>query len=629
MNRAQHRSTLAALALVTTAAFAACSSLDDRKVTRGPDVAVGGDGPEHSGGSGTGDEPSVGGGGSRGGEGPDSPFGGETFMGGSPAVDGPPEVVEVDPKADAEDVNPNGAISLLFSEGLDPATVTTENIRILDEGREVEGEVSYDNGVATFEPASRLSLLATYEVNVSNAVTDTGGQALKEPFAASFTVRDGTWGRQGSVNADPTLVGSHASATDAQGNVLIAYTGKAPTNPSLTTVFARWVRASTTALGEEIQLEDNGLGCNGVKVAVDADGNAVAIWQSGDGKQAYLRARRFVDGAWERTAQNVAQDGATATMTSANSSAVAIGGGQIAVAWTRYFYQTVGNYAAHYTSVPLKGAWPSMPASHISTSNSSEYLDSTQIALDAKGTVTAMFTWHASAGTYKGVYFARRAPGMEWEYPTKIPSSNVPSSYLGGPVLASDGEGAMAVWLDYINYEYHLKASRYTKAKQFSEPIEIGDPQVIGNAKLASPGGLATNGQSYWVTWTQALGSSQNVYVKRFDVASGTWDAEPTLVSDGVANTDVAVIGVDAHGNAVAAYDQSATGNTLLILGARYAAASRKWADPAPLTDAGTYFTTPLLTVAGSGVASLLFSSSQNESMPAAKNMHGLYRIFK
>lgn len=630
MNRAQHRSTLAALALVTAAAFAACSSLDDRKVTRGPDVPAGGDGSGNTGNTGTGNEPSVGGSESRGGEGTTNPFGGDTFTGGAPpAVDGPPEVVEVDPLAEAEDIEPTGAVSLLFSEGLDAATVVSDNIQILDGDQEVEGDLSYAGVVATFEPASRLSLLATYDVNVTTGVTDTGGQALAEAFSSKFTVRDGAWGRQGSLGADPKTIGSHSSAADAQGNVLFAYIGPAPTNPNLRTAFARWLKVSSNTLSAEVQLEDNGLGCNSVKVAVDAEGNAAAIWQTGDGVQAALRARRFVNGAWERAPQNVAQDGATAKMTSANSSAVAIGGGQVVVAWTRYFYQTVGNYAAHYTSTTLEGAWPSMPASDVSTSTSSESLDSARATVDAKGTVTSMFTWRSSTGSYKGIYFARRAPGMDWEYPTKIPSSNPPGSYLAGPVLESDGEGAMAVWLDYVNYEYHLMASRYTKAKQFATPVEIGDPKVLGNAALNTPGGLVTNGESYWVTWTQTLGNSQNVYVKRFDVATGAWDAEPTLVSDGVARSEIASIGVDAHGNALVAYDQSAANNYILVMGSRYVASSGRWSEPAPLSDASTYYDTPLLSVAANGAAALLMSSNQNETRPNSQTTSGNYRIFK
>ncbi|MDF3068679.1 MAG: hypothetical protein K0R38_4280 [Polyangiaceae bacterium] len=68
----------------------------------------------------------------------------------------------------------------------------------------------------------------------------------------------------------------------------------------------------------------------------------------------------------------------------------------------------------------------------------------------------------------------------------------------------------MAVWIGTINYEYHLMASRYTSAKQFAAPIEVGDPKTLGSARLTTPGGLAANGSSSWVTWTAALGNSES-----------------------------------------------------------------------------------------------------------------------
>ena len=201
---------LGVVGLTFTLGFAACGGLDGRKVTRGPDEPVGG---EAAGGNGNSNGGSNAVGGADGGEPPiDKPFGGETFTGGAPPVlDGPPEVLQVNP-ADAEaDVDPIGTMALRFSEGLDEATVTSDNIQLLDGGSAVDGKLTYSGVVSTFTPKRRLSLLATYDVSVTTGVTDVGGNPLKEPFASSFTVRDGEWTAQGSIFTDATIAAPSAS----------------------------------------------------------------------------------------------------------------------------------------------------------------------------------------------------------------------------------------------------------------------------------------------------------------------------------------------------------------------------------------------------------------------------------
>jgi Bacterial Ig-like domain len=637
MNRAHTWVALSA-GLLTTAAFAGCSGLDDRKVTRGADTptagASDGDGGSDSGSVG-GDAPGGGAPDGRGGDGSPSPVGGDSSFGGAPLEpDAPPEVIQVDPADGSADVAPVSNVSLLFSKDLAPETVTNEQIQVLDGERAVAGALAYENASVTFEPDARLSLLATYEVKVSTGVRGASGDPLKEAFASKFTVRDGSWGRQSSVTVDPANAGEHASGIDAEGNVLVVYTvpldSTIPGGPK--TVAARWIPVART-IREEVLLEDNGTPCRGVKVAVDAQGNAFALWQSEDaGGIPVMRGRRYVDGSWERSAQNLVPEGAAALIENATSSAVAIGAGQVVAAWVRSYHQGSTPYSVfEYTSTSLDGAWPKPMSTSavINSSPASEYYDGAQAAVDAKGNAITTFVWHSSTNLNKGVYFALRAADKPWGNATKIPSSNVQAPGQGGPALVSDGDGAMAVWLDFTNSQYRLFASRYTRARQFAAPVEIGDPRLTGTAALSSRGGLATNGDSYWVTWTQQLGDAQNVYVKRYDVATSTWDAEPRVVSDGFARAGTSTIGVDAHGNAIVTYDQGAPKNSVLVMFTRHVAGSVRWSDPTSLTDANTYFEWPLLSVASNGVASVLFSSRANESLPGSKNTSGSFRIFK
>lgn len=628
MQHAQHRSVLTALGLFTALAFAACQGLDDRKVVRGTEDVDGGDG---SGTGNTGNEPSGGGSQNVGGEDPGNPFGGDS-TGGVPSVDGPPEVVDVDPAADADDAEPTGSVSVLFSEALDESTVTSDNIQVLEGDQLLDGDVSYEKGVATFNPSGRLALLGTYDVTVSQGVTDTAGQALKEPFSSQFTVRDGAWAAQKSLLDDPLTWGGGQAAMDASGNVLVVYARALDSaTPNVRTAMARWINVATGA-GVEARLEDQTLNCASLNVGVDADGNALAIWSINDSAtHAKMRGRRFVGGAWEAAPQDLAGTNISQPMQSALGTAVAVGGGKVVAGWIRYYYDTTGKYVFESTASDLDGAWPNSSTQLQTTTTSGDSLDGLQAVLDPEGYALLTFAFRSSAGTYKGVYYVSKPPGASWQYPEKIPSSTMPTYSYAGPVLVSDGDGATAVWVDLdTTNNYRLKASRYTKAKQFVAPVEIGDPTLTTYAKLQPRGGVASNGKEFWATWVQSFGNTENTYVTRYDIATGKWDALPTLVSDGVSRSvGDSTIGVDARGNALVTFDQNAANSTFLVMGARYVASGGSWSKPAPLTAADTYFEEPILMVAPNGVAGVSYRSQRNETRPKAENLGGLFRIFK
>lgn len=71
---------------------------------------------------------------------------------------GPPSIVSVTPEDGAASVEPSSVIEIVASEPLDAATVTLENIKLLDRGAEVAGQLSYADNVITFTPEKPLGL---------------------------------------------------------------------------------------------------------------------------------------------------------------------------------------------------------------------------------------------------------------------------------------------------------------------------------------------------------------------------------------------------------------------------------------------------------------------------------------
>jgi hypothetical protein len=618
------------ISLLACASFVACGGLDGRNVTRGPDEPIGGD--TASAGQGTGNS-SAGGSESNGGE-PGNPFGGNLGEGGVPVVDGPPEVVNVDPRDKAKDAQPTDAVSLLFSEGLDAATVVSDNIKIMDGTTEVEGELSYEGVIATFAPSHRLSLLASYDVSVSQGITDAAGQALKAPFASKFTVRDGAWSKQTQAFDDQDMwAGDHDSATDAQGNTLVVWSRR--DENGVVNLFARWYRA-TTGWQAEVPLEDLTDTCFYPRVAVSPEGDAVVAWfkSDADGNVRTL-ARRFVNGTWEPTALDVAPMGTDVFNTYSDGPAVAIGGGQVVVSWISIQYVPSPfrqDYTLYQTASPLEGAWPDYATGVFGayyTFAHQEDVRKPRLTVDAKGNAISVFGYNSVTATDVGVYYSRKAATGSWQYAIKLPGSSLPDS---GPFVVSDGDGAMAVWSTYdtMTTKYSVLASRYTKAKQFASPVLISDPDLKDYLIMSTGRNLASNGKNFFASWSQSVGASRNVYATRYDIATSKWDALPTVVSDGEAITGGdASIGVDGHGNALVAFDQEGAQNGYLLMFARFTATTGTWAAPALLAEDSHNYSNPILNVADNGVGSVLFRGGGREGPGAGPVVGGQFKIFR
>ncbi len=625
MKSAQKRSLwqVGLVGLTLTVGFAACGGLDGRKVTRGPDEPIGG---KAAGGNGSGNAGSNAVGGAEGGQPPfDNPFGGETFTGGAaPVLDGPPEVLQVNPADAQADVEPVGIMALRFSERLDEATVTSDNIQLLDGGAPVDGKLAHAGVVSTFTPKRRLSLLATYDVSVTTGITDIDGNPLKAPFASSFAVRDGEWTAQDSIFTDATIdPGRQNVASDALGNTLFVWTSRTDeTGGTPMVAYARWGNVAT-GLKAEVKLDDCTDNCDNVRVAVSPNGDAIVAWTN----NAYLvRARRYVNGAWEAQAQTLW----TTASTNVPQPEVAIGGGQVVVAWAHRQVMPSHYYLIEMSATTVDGAWPTMPWSNYSVGYSApnyESIGGVSAAIDAEGAALVAFTHNSSsnaAGTPKGVYYASKVPSKDWEYPVKIASSNTVSSR---PILVSDGDGAMAIWnVTLGNGGASVVASRYTKAKQFVAPVPISDPDLTGYLFLGPSYTLVANSTAYFATWAQLVGTFTKTFATRFDVATGKWDATPTIVSDFA--RDSRAIGIDAHGNAILTFDQDGP-TTSMVMAARYVASTGKWGAPEPLTTDGNDYGLPALAVAPNGTASLFYGPTYRDGPLRGPAPRGAYRLFR
>jgi hypothetical protein len=104
----------------------------------------------------------------------------------------PPTITDRFPSSGATGVARASNITVTFSEPMNPATITgaTFRLRAAGAGSDVLATVSYDNGVATLDPAASLLFGTQYQVTVSGTVTDLAGNPLGDDDTWSFTTTD-------------------------------------------------------------------------------------------------------------------------------------------------------------------------------------------------------------------------------------------------------------------------------------------------------------------------------------------------------------------------------------------------------------------------------------------------------
>jgi hypothetical protein len=101
----------------------------------------------------------------------------------------PPVVVRSESPRSVTDSPTLIRIGVIFSEPIDPRTVTVTSVRLLLRGQEVPGVVglSADGLRAELEPGDTLAANSTYTLVVTREVRDLTGDALKEEYRTEFT----------------------------------------------------------------------------------------------------------------------------------------------------------------------------------------------------------------------------------------------------------------------------------------------------------------------------------------------------------------------------------------------------------------------------------------------------------
>jgi hypothetical protein len=294
------------------------------------------------------------------------------------------------------------------------------------------------------------------------------------------------------------------------------------------------------------------------QIAMDASGNAIAVWRQSDGTRYNVWASRYLAGSgW--TAAQLIETGAgdterlrVAVDTSGNAFAV----------WHQHDGVRNNIWSNRYTPA---GGWGIPQPIETGPREARE----PDIAVDASGNAIAV--WLQSDGARYGAWANRYTNGSGWGTAELIETAV--SGVLSQPHISMNGRGeAVALWrlVNAARTEISLRANSYTPGTGWgtpglleTRPGEVREPHVTVDA----------NGNAFAI-WRQTDTTREDVWVNRL-IAGGGWQTAERIET-GAGDALSPQVAVDASGNAIAAWHQT-DGTRANIWANRYTT-GRGWA---------------------------------------------------
>jgi hypothetical protein len=278
------------------------------------------------------------------------------------------------------------------------------------------------------------------------------------------------------------------------------------------------------------------------QIAIDASGNALAVWNQSDGTRTNIWANRFTPAGGWGTATRIETD----DLGDAFDPQVALDiNGNGLVVWYQFDGSRYNIVANRFTPT---GGWGT--ATLIEANNVGNALDA-KIAVDASG--NALAVWKQADSTRTDIWANRFTPTGGWGTATLIETNNSGIAYNAKIAMNASGN-AMVVWQQFSgSVQDNIWANRYTPGTGWgtAELLEglsadAGQPQIA----------LDANGNAIAVWIHQTDGARYSIWASRFTPAGG-WGAAALIETDDAGGAANAQIAFDANGNALAVWQQS------------------------------------------------------------------------
>ena len=354
--------------------------------------------------------------------------------GGAPTANIAPAVISSNPPEGAAGVATDSTIEATFNNEMDRSTVNAATFTVSTGGSNVPGTVAYDSATwtATFTPSGHFALAARYTATITTGIKDIHGSALPANHAWVFTSRDGTWGAAAAISPIGGNAENPKIAMDASGNAIAVWEQNA--GSGLNVWASRFVAG--TGWGTPAKINQSASAHN-PQIAMDASGNAIMVWVQSN----TMWVNRYITGAGWGTPALI---GAVTDIpqVAMNSS------GNAFVVWAQYDeYGAKNAWAMQYDAGTGWGtpARINIPAISNNTNNYP------RVAMDAGGNAIAL--WSGWDGARGSVWANRYVTGTGWGSPARIDNATATEEAPEVTDIAMDtGGNAFAVWLGIRSY---------------------------------------------------------------------------------------------------------------------------------------------------------------------------------
>lgn len=332
-----------------------------------------------------------------------------------------------------------------------------------------------------------------------------------EIWAAVYTPADG-W--QAPVSPDPDFAGDTSEpsiAVDASGNAIAVWVRPAINRSTIAA--ARYT--PTGGWGSVTRIDDDQIGYPSTPhVAMDQAGNAMAIFNGDDGERGNAFANGFtVDGGWSAP-ENI-DDRAPGP---AYGHRIAMDAKGNAIAVWRQVEEDQEDWPSRIWAnrfTPASG-WEAEP-SRIESLDGARESRAPAVSVNAKGEAVVVWQRWEDLTAEGAIWSNGYDPNAGWKTAVLVEADYI-ERYDADPDVAIDPNGnALAVWGGVFNYRGTVWSSRYTPRSAWDQSVRLDTGGDVAHPKVgvdASGKGLAV-----WPPLTGGLGAS--VWSSRY--GDGPW----------------------------------------------------------------------------------------------------------
>jgi len=482
-------------------------------------------------------------------------------------------VSSVMPVSGAADVPVDTNLSIVFSNAIDASTVVMTLSR---NGSNVGGTVNVSGNTITFNPTNNLLPDTVYTVTIGSGTRDTSGDSLQGNYTWSFTT-----GSIACIEDDPENAYTPQIAMNANGLAIAVWE---QADGMTTSIYAsQYIPGYGWGQAQVIETLFGDAHCP--QVAIDVNGNATAVWYQFDGTAYSIYINRYVLGTgWGAAALIESATGNAfnpQVAVDANGNAMAVwyqyNGGYYNIYANRYVIGTGWGTAALLESINGYAADPQVAMDrngnaiavwrqHDGTANSIYYnryvlgtgwaasgtlleaangsADRPQVSIDDNG--NAIFVWEQFDGTANSIYANRYVNGTGVGAAIAIEAAAGPAG--SAQVAAMPNGNAFAVWSQSDGTSYKIYANRYTAGSGWGSSTLI----QTGTGQSSNPQVAVDSFGNALAVWEEAENGVSTICSRRYVNGSG-WDANAAVQSITGNAYDPQVV-MNGHGNVMAAW---------------------------------------------------------------------------